>query len=86
MKPTIKATNAQMAHSISKAGIRVIKDTLHRRGSLVTDEIYNQRYAKCKECPSFRADGRCAECGCFMNLKAKFKFASCPKGEWESEV
>jgi hypothetical protein len=85
MNTPFQVTKSQMARSVSKAGIRVIKDTLHRRGSLVEDSVYGARIGQCRLCPSFRSDGRCAECGCVMRLKAKFKFAKCPIGRWDSE-
>jgi ribosomal protein L31 len=86
MNTPFQVTKSQMARSVSKAGVRIIKDTLHRRGSLVSDDVYHERLSVCKHChPHYRSDGRCAECGCVMRLKAKFKFAKCPIGRWDSE-
>lgn len=82
----IQATSAQMASSVSRAGVRVIRDTLRRRGSLVTDDIYTSRLEVCEGCSLFRNDKRCSKCGCQMNLKAKFKFAECPEGKWSREA
>jgi hypothetical protein len=82
----IKASKVQMAAGISKAGIRVIRNKLHREGSLVTDDKWVDRLEICAECPLFREDGRCAECGCRMRLKSKFKFAECPIGKWKREI
>jgi hypothetical protein len=49
--------------------------------------LYARRVAICRECPAFLPAGRvvgarCAECGCFLKLKARIRGAKCPVGKW----
>lgn len=82
----IKATKKEMLLSAGKVAKRVIMNEIRRRDSLVSDSRYHLRMAMCRGCAEYRTeDGRCMECGCAMNLKTKFKFASCPIGKWNSE-
>jgi hypothetical protein len=53
----------------------------------VSDEIRQERYNTCKECPHFIEDSkRCSECGCFMEAKtwiAGNPAELCPKKKWK---
>ena len=49
----------------------------------VTDEIYEERLAICKECVYyFKPTGNCKRCLCFMKLKARIAPMSCPQSYW----
>lgn len=52
----------------------------------VSEEIRNERYETCKNCPFFVEDSkRCSECGCFMEAKTWIggdPNALCPKKKW----
>jgi len=52
----------------------------------VSEEIRNERYDTCKNCPFFIEDSkRCSECGCFMEAKTWIggdPNALCPKKKW----
>ncbi len=52
----------------------------------VSEEIRNERYETCKNCPFFIEDSkRCSECGCFMEAKAWIggdPNQLCPKQKW----
>ena len=44
---------------------------------------YLERKAICRGCPFFNSEaGRCMDCGCWINTKAKFKSETCPQGYW----
>jgi hypothetical protein len=59
-------------------------------------EVIKERMAKCKRCKFYTEAGRCGTinekvkyqnknitlCGCFMNEKTQWAFASCPAGKW----
>ena len=59
---------------------------------MVSAEKADERLKICHQCPYFKydqvnpetgvADGRCAHCGCFMNVKAHWAYAECPIGKW----
>lgn len=51
----------------------------------VGDAVYAARVAVCTGCPYFRSDQRCAKCGCFMRVKAKWESARCPMGSWPDD-
>lgn len=41
------------------------------------------RTAVCAQCPEFAPKlRRCGRCGCFVDIKAKFRAAVCPMGKW----
>lgn len=43
----------------------------------------DERYEICKNCDKFiNLTKQCKECGCFMPLKTKLKFTSCPLQKW----
>lgn len=54
-------------------------------GGRVNKEISNKRWNHCKECTFLSKIKRCRKCGCFMNIKVKYKQASCPIGIWSKE-
>ena len=45
----------------------------------VSDAIYEERLAKCKECEKL-VQGLCRVCGCYVELRAVMKKNSCPLG------
>lgn len=48
----------------------------------VDDKTLEIRNKICNDCENMRSDGRCAKCGCFMKVKAKWESAKCPIGKW----
>ena len=49
----------------------------------VSDEIYEERLAICKECVYyFKPTGNCKRCLCFMKLKARISNQECPQKYW----
>tara|TARA_R100001463_G_scaffold79454_1_gene133895 strand:+ start:1403 stop:1726 length:324 start_codon:yes stop_codon:yes gene_type:complete len=53
---------------------------------LVTPKVYMERLTTCHVCPSFnKKQGRCLECGCMMEYKARMKTSECPKHKWKEE-
>lgn len=44
-----------------------------------------ERLAICNTCPELiKATWTCKECGCFMKVKARLGFASCPLDKWSA--
>jgi hypothetical protein len=73
----------------------VIKYGLPKRVEVAND--YETRKAICLECPATKGQdgpiytcgklgkvtkGRYPTCGCVINVKARFKMFSCPRGKW----
>ena len=50
----------------------------------VSDEVYAERLAICRECVYyFKPTGNCKRCLCFMKLKARLAPMSCPQKYWD---
>ena len=49
----------------------------------VSDKIYEERLAICKDCIYFlKPTGNCKRCLCFMKLKARIAPMECPEKKW----
>ena len=48
-----------------------------------SDEIYRERLSICKSCDKYmELENECAECGCYIPMKAKIVLDSCPLEKW----
>lgn len=45
------------------------------------NEVYESRLLVCKSCDKLNT-GTCMACGCYVELRAMSKRASCPKKKW----
>lgn len=88
-----QAANPRQAHATRvTAGLgRMAKGLVSNVGQAiangkVSEEIRNERYETCKNCPFFVEDSkRCSECGCFMEAKTWIggdPNTLCPKQKW----
>jgi hypothetical protein len=49
----------------------------------VSREEYLRRAMVCDSCVHFvKKDNICGVCGCYMDVKAKWKVSDCPKNKW----
>ena len=49
----------------------------------IDDATRAARIALCEQCAFFIvADRRCQKCGCWMEIKTRFRTAICPEGKW----
>ena len=68
----------------------VIKDTkrwIFHGAESVTKEEFMRRTKICNECPHFiHKSNTCGICGCWMEVKAKWKTSECPKRKWGNEA
>lgn len=78
---TVKPGLLEMGKNLMKTGAQAIAN------GKVSEEIRNERYETCKNCPFFIEDSkRCSECGCFMEAKTWIggdPKQLCPKKKWE---
>lgn len=52
----------------------------------VTDEIYKERTMTCRNCDRYNEmQNVCMECGCFVPMKTKIIFDSCPLNKWAED-
>ncbi len=85
-------SSLNMARGLAVEQWRSLK--LFLRGKRVICESHKaqHRWRICKDCPALlydetnpdtnKKDGRCVECGCFMNVKVHYESAECPKDKW----
>ena len=61
----------------------IVTDASNGDNVVVNESSYKKRLETCKECP-YLSDNKtyCTECGCIVELKAKFKSSTCPKNYW----
>ena len=51
--------------------------------AMVTDDTYAMRISVCSRCERYDdPSNRCMECGCFLNVKARFGFERGPLDKW----
>jgi hypothetical protein len=91
-RPTELPSNLDMARNIAVEHWRSLKLFLRGKRVLTTKEEAQQRWDICLDCPLLmydetnpdtgKVDGRCPECGCFMNVKVHYKSAKCPIDKW----
>lgn len=75
---TIKVSKS-LSSSTSKA-VKAIADNKQ----IISPKLDAQkRLDICNKCPSLdKSGGRCEECGCFVTVKVKLDFESCPLKKW----
>ncbi len=74
----VKASTLQQAVNFASAVGKHLASGMKKRDQ---DE-YERALSICRECPSLTDNGRCAECGCFVRIKARWATQSCPLGKW----
>ena len=55
-----------------------------KNGIIYNQEILDERWTLCSGCEFLTEKNTCQKCGCFMKVKHKLAFASCPIGKWDS--
>ena len=83
---------SQMVRDIATTHWRSLKAWLKGSQVIAPQDIAEKRWEICKQCPKLlydetnpdtgKKDGRCTECGCFMNVKVHYAVAECPVGKW----
>ena len=86
---------SQMVRDIATTHWKSLKSWLKGSQTITTQKEAERRWEICKQCPKLlydqtnpdtnKKDGRCTECGCFMNVKVHYAVAECPIGKWEKD-
>jgi len=84
---------SQMIRNLATDHWRSLKAFIKGKQVIVPHEVAEERWEICKSCPYLKydetnpdtnkKDGRCTECGCFMNVKVHYATAECPIGKWK---
>jgi len=88
-------TTSQMVRNLAVDHWRSLKAFIRGKQVLTSHEEAERRWEICKGCPKLlydetnpdtgKIDGRCIECGCFMNIKVHYAISECPIGKWEKD-
>ena len=86
---------SQMVRDIATTHWKSLKSWLRGSQTITTTEEAERRWEICKGCEFLlydqtnpdtgKKDGRCTECGCFMNVKVHYAVAECPIDKWTAE-
>ena len=84
---------SQMVRDLAVTHWKSLGAWLKGSQTITSQEEAQRRWEICKQCPELlydqtnpdtnKKDGRCTQCGCFMNVKVHYAVAECPIGEWE---
>jgi hypothetical protein len=84
---------SQIIRNLATDHWRSLKAFIKGKQVIVPQEVAEERWEICKGCPYLKydetnpdtnkKDGRCTECGCFMNVKVHYATAECPIGKWK---
>ena len=84
---------SQMVRNIAVDHWKGLKAFIRGKQIITSQEEAERRWKICLECPKLlydetnpdtnKKDGRCTECGCFMNVKVHYATAECPIGKWK---
>lgn len=75
---------------LTKQGLSALAAMVDEAGAIalgknsVTKEQRDERLSICNSCPEYTEEKRCSKCGCFMEVKTRFRTTSCPIGKWNS--
>ena len=84
---------SQMVRDLAVTHWKSLGAWLKGSQTITSQEEAQRRWEICKQCPELlydqtnpdtnKKDGRCTQCGCFMNVKVHYAVAECPIGKWE---
>ena len=84
---------SQQIRDLATTHWKSLKAFMRGKHVIVPQEVAEERWEICKQCPQLlydevnpdtdKKDGRCTECGCFMNVKCHYATAECPIGKWK---
>lgn len=64
-----------------------IKKYVENGSPEVSDFTYFDRIKICRDCEHFNQIlTKCKECGCFLNIKARWATEKCPLDKWSAEI
>lgn len=85
-------SNTKMARHLAIDHWRSLKAFVKGSQVIASQEDAQKRWQICNACDfllfdetnpeTSKKDGRCTQCGCFMNIKVHYAVSKCPKGKW----
>ena len=84
---------SQQVRDLAVTHWKSLKAFLKGKHVIVPQEVAQKRWDECIKCDKLlydevnpdtdKKDGRCIECGCFMNVKTHYATAECPINKWK---
>lgn len=75
----------EQGQNLSKFALDLVKHIKHTGGKdlIASQELFDERMEICYGCDKYDSEqNRCVECGCFLDMKARFILDSCPLKKW----
>lgn len=73
----------QQGKNFAKFAFEVIRKAMSSDALFVSEEVQQERLSICRACEFYdESQGRCKECGCWLEQKTKFALDSCPLDKW----
>lgn len=75
----------EQADNLAKSAFDVLKGILTSgKPIMASTEEQDRRTEICNNCEyNDKAEGKCTQCGCHLNLKIPFAMISCPINKWD---
>lgn len=75
--------SVKISKSLSSSASKAAKAIAENKQIISPKLDAQKRLDICNKCPSLdKTGGRCGECGCFVTIKVKMDFESCPLRKW----
>lgn len=77
----------QMAENLAKTAGDVVSNAAQGGGVFCSKSVKERRMAICKSCQHYdMSQGRCKECGCYLESKTSLKATKCPIDKWSFDL
>jgi hypothetical protein len=74
---------AKVSKSLSQSAAKGVAAISENKKLISTKSEAQSRLDICNKCKDLdKSLGRCTVCGCFVSLKTKADYESCPEGKW----
>jgi hypothetical protein len=73
----------EQAKNLTNITGKILKQVLQGDKIIAPDAIQKARIQVCHSCDKYdKYQKRCYECGCYVDVKARFALEGCPLGKW----
>lgn len=73
----------KVSKSLSNSASKAVKAVANKKQIVSPELDAKKRLDICNKCQFLdKNGGRCTECGCFVTIKVKMHFESCPLDKW----
>ena len=77
------AETIKVSRSLSQSTSKGVSAIINNKKIITSKSGAQQRLDECNKCKDLdKSLGRCTVCGCFVSIKVKADYESCPLGKW----